>query len=135
MNKYSKALGLVIGLSISLGLSAEEQPVPGDIVEFNCQEFKEKAKVCESYTCQTPYNQDPTVKTEWKIIEKKGNRCLISNTTDDMGLKDTSGKPKPITKKLLPTMPAASTLTRRANVSGCCVAMGRAPDIFYIFAA
>ena len=67
-------------------------------VEFTCQEFQEKAKNCENYTCQTPYYLDPSVKTKWEILDKDNNRCKISHTTDNMGLKNEDGDPMPITK-------------------------------------
>ncbi len=78
--------------------SSMTDPNPKDVVEFTCKNFTEKSKNCESYTCQTPYNLDPSVKTKWEILGKNNNRCTISHTTDDIGLKDENDNPIPITK-------------------------------------
>lgn len=71
---------------------------PADIVDFTCDDFTKKLDTCEAYTCQAPYVLDPTVKTQWKIMDKNAERCVISNTTEDVGLKDKEGKPIPITQ-------------------------------------
>jgi hypothetical protein len=71
---------------------------PADIVDSNCGEFIKKLQTCEAYTCFAPYTQDPTIRTKWQIHGKNGNRCIVSNTTDDIGLKDPDGNPIPVTQ-------------------------------------
>lgn len=100
MPKSLKPFLLILSAVFLTDLSAniEIEPKPINMVEFTCDQFKDKSKDCGDYVCQTPYNLDPTIKTEWKIVGKNGNRCVISNTTSDMGLKDDNDNPKPITK-------------------------------------
>ncbi len=71
---------------------------PGNMTEFTCTDFKVNADKCISYSCQTASNVDPSTTISWKIIGSQNNRCLISSTTNDVGLKDDNGNPKPITK-------------------------------------
>ena len=71
---------------------------PKNTAEFTCNDFQEKAKNCENYTCQTPYSLDLSVRTQWEILGKDNQRCKISHTIDNMGLKDENGNPMPITK-------------------------------------
>lgn len=71
---------------------------PADLVDSTCGKFKEKLTVCEAYSCQAPYALDPTVKTNWQILGKNGDRCIVSNTTEDIGIKDSDGRALPITQ-------------------------------------
>lgn len=71
---------------------------PSDLVDFTCDGFSDKAQSCEPYSCQAPYVLDPTVQTTWQIHGKTGNRCLISNTTEDIGIKDDNEMPVPLTQ-------------------------------------
>lgn len=71
---------------------------PRNTVEFTCTQFKEKAAKCEPYTCQTPFSLDPTIKTEWEIMAIQDDRCTVSYTTNDIGLKDSEKNPIPITQ-------------------------------------
>ncbi len=101
MPKPLKPILLILSAVFLTDLSAESIEIetkPINMEEFTCTEFATKSKNCEAYVCQTPYNLDPTISTEWKIIGKKGDRCLISNTTNDVGLKDEHDQPKPVTK-------------------------------------
>ncbi len=74
------------------------EPKPIDTVEFTCNDFKQKTKTCATYTCQTPFYRDPTVKMTWKIEGQKDSRCVISYTTYDLGLKDENDNTLPITQ-------------------------------------
>jgi len=100
MPNASKTLLFISSIVFITPLSAniEIEPKPVNMVDFTCNQFQEKSKSCESYTCQTPYNLDPTIPTEWKIMGKNNDRCMISNTTSDIGLKDDNDNPKPVTK-------------------------------------
>ncbi len=103
MLKKSQSLLLTLALlGSSLPVIAEQEMketyMPRDMIEFTCNEFEQKVKDCESYTCKTPSVLDPTLTTEWKVIEKKNERCVISNTISDVGLKNENGDPKPVTK-------------------------------------
>lgn len=71
---------------------------PGDIQETLCHDFKKKLHTCEADSCFSAYVQDPTLKTTWKIIGKKGNRCVISSTSEDVGLLDDNRNPIPMTQ-------------------------------------
>lgn len=71
---------------------------PADIVDSNCTQFIHKLRICEAAACQAPYSQDPTIKTKWQIHGKNGDRCIISSTTEDIGIKDSNGKPIPVTQ-------------------------------------
>lgn len=100
MPKSLKPFLLILSAVFLTDLSAdiEIEPKPINMVEFTCTQFNDKSKGCDDYVCQTPYNLDPTIKTEWKIVSKSGDRCIISNTISDMGLKDDNDNPKPVTK-------------------------------------
>jgi len=71
---------------------------PADLVDFTCDAFSEKIQSCEAYTCQAPYVLDPSVKTTWQIQGKSGDRCVVSSTTADIGMKDDNGAPVPLTQ-------------------------------------
>jgi len=71
---------------------------PADIVEFTCDEFSEKIKTCEAYSCQAPSVFDPSIKTNWKILGQNGDRCVVSNTITDVGIHDNDGNAVPITQ-------------------------------------
>jgi hypothetical protein len=71
---------------------------PSDLVDFTCDAFSDKVQSCEVYSCQAPYVLDPSVKTTWKIHGKSGDRCIISNTTENIGIKDDNEKPMPLTQ-------------------------------------
>ncbi len=87
------------------------KPVPKDIVEFTCNDFTQNALDCIPYSCQAPYMLDPTVATQWQIIEHKQNRCVISDTTNDIGLKDYHGKSVPVTRTCQYTAEGVEELT------------------------
>lgn len=71
---------------------------PADLVDSTCQDFTKKLLACEAYTCQAPYSLDPSIKTQWQIVGKSNDRCVVSNTTDDIGIKDHEDNPLPITQ-------------------------------------
>lgn len=71
---------------------------PSDLVDFTCDGFSDKVQSCTPYSCQAPYALDPTVKTTWQIHGKSGNRCIISNTTEDVGMKGDDEAPLPLTQ-------------------------------------
>lgn len=71
---------------------------PADIVDSTCMQFIHKLKTCQAGACQAPYSQDPTVKTKWQIHGKNGDRCIVSSTTENIGIKDSNGKPIPVTQ-------------------------------------
>lgn len=71
---------------------------PADIQDNTCAEFPQMLKTCQPYTCMAPNSQDPTVRTWWKIHKKIGNRCVVSNTTDTIGIKDEDEQPLPVTQ-------------------------------------
>lgn len=71
---------------------------PADLVDFTCDAFSDKIQSCEAYSCQAPYMLDPSVKTTWKIQGKSGDRCIVSSTTEDIGMKDDNGAPVPLTQ-------------------------------------
>ncbi len=71
---------------------------PGDLVDFTCDAFSEKIQGCEAYTCQAPYVLNPSVKTTWQIQGKRGDRCIVSSITEDVGIKDNHGAPIPFTQ-------------------------------------
>lgn len=71
---------------------------PADLVDFTCDAFSEKIQSCQAYTCQAPYVLDPSVKTTWQIQGKSGDRCIVSSTTEDIGIKDDDGAPVPLTQ-------------------------------------
>lgn len=70
---------------------------PGDLQENLCCEFKRKLITCEPYSCFAPYSQDPSVRTTWEIHGKNAGRCVISSTTENVGLTDRKDNPVPIT--------------------------------------
>lgn len=71
---------------------------PSDLVENTCTAIVENLNSCQAYSCQAPAAQDPTIKTQWNIVRKSGDRCVISSTTEDMGIKDINGKTLAITQ-------------------------------------
>lgn len=71
---------------------------PGDLQEDLCRcEFVHKLKTCEPYRCFAPSSQNPSVRTTWEIHGKSANRCVISSTTDYVGLTDKFDRAVPIT--------------------------------------
>jgi hypothetical protein len=96
-----QVLGIGLFSVLNLCQAGEDsirQKQPDNIVEFTCQDFSEHADRCDNYTCDTPSVLDPTIKMTWAILSAQGNRCLISYTTADVGLKTSDGNPEPITK-------------------------------------
>lgn len=73
-------------------------PLGDEIAPFTCDGFRDNATKCQPYDCQTPSNVDPTQTIQWSIVSKKKDRCVISNTSTDVGLQDEKGNPKPVTK-------------------------------------
>lgn len=71
---------------------------PANIIDSTCKEFPQKIRTCQPYTCQAPSSQDPYVKTIWQIHQKVGNRCVVSNIIDSVGIKDENGEEIPITQ-------------------------------------
>ncbi len=71
---------------------------PADLIDNTCTEFSDKLTNCEAYACQSASAQDPTVKTQWQIVKASGDRCIVSSTTDNIGIKDEDGTPLPITQ-------------------------------------
>ena len=96
--QYSVIFLALLGASSLKAHEVEIEPTPINLVDFTCFDFSQKAQACEKYTCQTPYYLDPTVTTEWQITGKNNNRCVITSTTADIGLKDDNDMPKPVTK-------------------------------------
>jgi len=76
-----------------------ERVNPSDLIENTCKDFSDKLKNCEAYSCQAAYTQDPSIKTKWEIVQKSGDRCIVSSTTEDVGIKDINDNPLPITQK------------------------------------
>lgn len=114
---HKKAVSRVIPIATGCGIGCKEpirkitpcEPVtvnvihcplvnPADIVDSTCREFIVKLRKCEPYICQAPYVLNPSIKTKWEIHGRVGNRCIISNTTEDMGIKNDDGKAIPITQ-------------------------------------
>lgn len=96
-----KTLVFLSLLGAALPLSATEifaVPVPKDLVEFTCQDFADRVIDCQPYKCQAPYAQDPSIKTEWEIVKKAKDRCIIMDTTEDIGLRDDRDQPVPVTR-------------------------------------
>jgi hypothetical protein len=73
-------------------------PAADEIARFTCDSFRDNSAKCQPYNCQTPSNVDPTQTIQWNILNKKEDRCVISNTSTDVGLQDEKGNPKPVTK-------------------------------------
>jgi len=88
---------------------------PGDIQETLCHEFKQKLRTCEVDSCFSAYVQDPTLKTTWKIIGKKGDRCVVSSTSEDVGLMDDNRNPIPMTQTCEYDQIGINALTKRLN--------------------
>jgi hypothetical protein len=88
---------------------------PSDLVDFTCDAFSEKIQSCEAYTCQAPYVLDPSIKTTWQIQGKSGDRCIVSNTTEDIGMKDKDGAPVPLTQTCEYDAIGIKGLVRRLN--------------------
>lgn len=90
---------------------------PGDLVEMeaSCTQFKKNLLTCKPSTCTTPYVQDPTLTTRWEIHGKHGNRCIISNTNEDVGLKDAEENPIPMTQKCEYDRIGINALLKRFN--------------------
>ncbi|HXH54671.1 MAG TPA: hypothetical protein VNK03_02885 [Gammaproteobacteria bacterium] len=90
---------------------------PSDLVDFTCDAFSEKIQSCEAYTCQAPYVLDPSVKTTWQIQGKSGDRCIVSSTTTDIGIKDNDGAPVPLIQTCEYDAIGIKGLVRRLNDS------------------
>lgn len=71
---------------------------PADLIESTCRQFADKLQACEAYTCQAPYVLNPTVKAKWQIHGKNKDRCIVSNTVEDIGIKNDDNIPKPMTQ-------------------------------------